>query len=146
SLGIFPGEPLGCAINVFRRATILPGDLVTIVGVGFLGALLCDLAANAGARVLAVSRRETGLQAARRCGAAAALPMGRCGDVEAIREWVAEATHGAGCPCVIEAAGVQETLDLAAELTAVRGRLVIAGYHQDGPRQVNLQQWNWRGI
>ena len=23
---------------------------------------------------------------------------------------------------------------------------MIAGYHQDGPRQVNMQQWNWRGI
>jgi threonine dehydrogenase-like Zn-dependent dehydrogenase len=26
------------------------------------------------------------------------------------------------------------------------GRLVVAGYHQDGPRQVNMQQWNWKGI
>jgi threonine dehydrogenase-like Zn-dependent dehydrogenase len=24
--------------------------------------------------------------------------------------------------------------------------LIIAGYHQDGPRQVNMQLWNWRGI
>jgi threonine dehydrogenase-like Zn-dependent dehydrogenase len=23
---------------------------------------------------------------------------------------------------------------------------VIAGYHQDGPRQINMQLWNWRGI
>jgi threonine dehydrogenase-like Zn-dependent dehydrogenase len=23
---------------------------------------------------------------------------------------------------------------------------MIAGYHQDGPRQVNMQSWNWRGI
>jgi threonine dehydrogenase-like Zn-dependent dehydrogenase len=36
--------------------------------------------------------------------------------------------------------------DLAGEITAERGRLIIAGYHQDGPRQVNLQLWNWRGI
>jgi threonine dehydrogenase-like Zn-dependent dehydrogenase len=35
---------------------------------------------------------------------------------------------------------------LAGELTGVRGRLVIAGYHQDGKRAVNLQQWNWRGF
>jgi threonine dehydrogenase-like Zn-dependent dehydrogenase len=27
-----------------------------------------------------------------------------------------------------------------------RGRLIIAGYHQDGPRQVNMWLWNWRGI
>ena len=37
-------------------------------------------------------------------------------------------------------------LDLAAELTAERGKLIIAGYHQDGPRQVNMWLWNWRGI
>jgi threonine dehydrogenase-like Zn-dependent dehydrogenase len=35
---------------------------------------------------------------------------------------------------------------VASELTAVRARLVIAGYHQDGDRWVNLQQWNWRGL
>ena len=29
---------------------------------------------------------------------------------------------------------------------ALRGKLVIAGYHQDGPRQVNMQLWNWRGL
>jgi threonine dehydrogenase-like Zn-dependent dehydrogenase len=23
---------------------------------------------------------------------------------------------------------------------------VIAGYHQDGERRINLQQWNWRGL
>ena len=23
---------------------------------------------------------------------------------------------------------------------------MIAGYHQDGPRQVNMQLWNWRGL
>jgi threonine dehydrogenase-like Zn-dependent dehydrogenase len=47
---------------------------------------------------------------------------------------------------VIEAVGKQWPLDLAAELTRERGRLIIAGYHQDGPRQVNMQLWNWRGL
>ena len=47
---------------------------------------------------------------------------------------------------MIEAVGAQWPLDLASELTGERGRLVIAGYHQDGPRQVNMQLWNWRGI
>jgi threonine dehydrogenase-like Zn-dependent dehydrogenase len=47
---------------------------------------------------------------------------------------------------VIETAGVQETLTLASELTGEGGRLIIAGYHQDGPRHVNMRLWNWRGI
>ena len=28
----------------------------------------------------------------------------------------------------------------------MRGRLVIAGYHQDGARQVNIRSWNWKGL
>src|SRR5207249_5364972 len=55
-------------------------------------------------------------------------------------------TRGEGCDRVIEATGQQEPLNLAAELTRERGRLIIAGYHQEGPRQVNMQLWNWRGI
>jgi NADPH:quinone reductase len=49
-------------------------------------------------------------------------------------------------PRVIECAGTQAALDRAAELVAERGRLVIAGFHQDGPRTIDLQSWNWRGI
>jgi threonine dehydrogenase-like Zn-dependent dehydrogenase len=47
---------------------------------------------------------------------------------------------------VIEAVGTQSTLDLASAITAEHARLIIAGYHQDGLRQVNMQQWNWRGL
>jgi threonine dehydrogenase-like Zn-dependent dehydrogenase len=47
---------------------------------------------------------------------------------------------------VIEVTGLQAPLDVASQLTRIRGRLVIAGYHQDGQRQVDMQLWNWRGI
>jgi threonine dehydrogenase-like Zn-dependent dehydrogenase len=47
---------------------------------------------------------------------------------------------------VIEAAGTQAALDTASRLVGEGGRLVIAGFHQDGPRVVDLQSWNWRGI
>ena len=47
---------------------------------------------------------------------------------------------------VIECAGTQSALDTASRLVAERGRLVVAGYHQDGPRTVDLQSWNWRGL
>src|SRR4051794_32528600 len=40
----FPGEPLGCAMNIFRRSKIQPGHTVAIVGIGFLGAILTRLA------------------------------------------------------------------------------------------------------
>lgn len=69
----FPGEALGCAMNVFRRSGIVAGQRVAIVGIGFLGAVLTSLAASVGAEV-------------------------------------------------------------------------IAGYHQDGDRRVDMQLWNWRGL
>ena len=47
---------------------------------------------------------------------------------------------------VIEAAGTQASLDVASGLVDAGGLLVIAGYHQDGPRTIDLQSWNWRGI
>jgi threonine dehydrogenase-like Zn-dependent dehydrogenase len=47
---------------------------------------------------------------------------------------------------VIECAGTQAALDTASGLVAERGRLVIAGFHQDGRRTIDLQSWNWRGI
>jgi 2-desacetyl-2-hydroxyethyl bacteriochlorophyllide A dehydrogenase len=136
----FPGEPLGCAINIFKRAEILPGQTVAIIGIGFLGALLTQLAANAGARVLAISRRPSSLRLAKEFGAAATIQIDDA--LQSVREF----TGGRGCDCVIEAVGAQQSLDLASELTCERGRLVIAGYHQDGPRQVNMQLWNWRGL
>lgn len=139
-----PGEPLGCALNIFRRSDIRAGQTVAIVGIGFLGALLTRLAARAGARVIALSRRPFALEVARAAGAAHALLLED--DHARLVEQVRAITGEALCERCIEAVGLQRPLDLAAELTGVRGRLVIAGYHQDGLRQVNMQLWNWRGI
>ena len=139
----FPGEPLGCAMNIFARADIHAGQTVAIVGIGFLGAILTRLASRAGARVIAISRRPYSLDLARRMGAQETIAMD---DHYAIIAEVNALTGGRFCDRVIEAVGKQWPLDLAAELCAERARLVIAGYHQDGPRQVNMQLWNWRGL
>jgi threonine dehydrogenase-like Zn-dependent dehydrogenase len=138
-----PGEPLGCAVNIFRRSGIEAGQTVAIVGIGFLGALLTQLAVHAGARVIAISRRPFALAVARAAGAAETIAMDDHGRILAEVERL---TAGRWCERTIEAVGLQWPLDLAGEITAERGRLIIAGYHQDGPRQVNMQLWNWRGI
>lgn len=139
----FPGEPLGCAMNIFKRADISAGQTVAIVGIGFLGALLTQLAADAGARVIAIARRPFALDLAKSLGAAETIAMD---DHWQIIETVKTLTGGQFCERVIEATGKQWPLDLAAEITRERGRLIVAGYHQDGPRQVNMQLWNWRGL
>jgi threonine dehydrogenase-like Zn-dependent dehydrogenase len=139
----FPGEPLGCAFNIFRRADIRPGQTVAIIGIGFLGAVLTKLATDAGARVIAISRRQESLDLAKHYGAAETVPMH---DHYAIIDQVKALTNERMCERVIEAVGKQWPLDLAGELIGFGGKLVVAGYHQDGPRQVNMQNWNWKGI
>lgn len=134
-----PGEPLACAINIFRRCDVHAGQHVAVVGVGFIGALLIQLAVHAGARVTALARRPYAREVAHRCGAEAALPIDATGAA-------LEIAGTGGYARVVEAAGEQATLDAASALTAEGGRLVVAGYHQDGPRRVDMQQWNWRGI
>ena len=139
----FPAEPLACAVNVFARSGVEAGMSVVVVGVGFLGALLTRLAADAGAEVTCASRRPFALKVGEEQGARHAVPLGETWEtVAAVRERIG----GQGADVVIECTGSQGPLDVAAELVKVRGRLVIAGYHQDGPRAVNLQSWNWRGI
>lgn len=139
----FPGEPLGCAVNIFRRSHVKAGDTVAIVGIGFLGALLTQLCSAAGARVIAIARKDEALETARSMGAAETIRMD---DHWRIIEDVKRLTGGVGCDVVIEAVGKQWPLDLATELVREMGRLVIAGYHQDGLRTVNLQVWNWKGL
>jgi threonine dehydrogenase-like Zn-dependent dehydrogenase len=138
-----PGEALGCAVNIFARSDIRPGHSVAIVGVGFLGVILAKLALRAGAHVFAVSRSAHALAAASELGASSVAADASRGE---IRDRVRELNGGRWCDRVIEATGKQEPLHLGAELTCEGGRLVIAGYHQDGPRSVDMQLWNWRGF
>ncbi len=140
----FPGEPLACAVNVARRSDVQAGMTVAVIGIGFLGAVLVRLAASAGARVVAITRRPFALDVARRMGASTLVPLGD--DLAATADAARAAIGGALFDRVIEATGAQQPLTLAGELTRERGRLVVAGYHQDGARTVNLQLWNWRGL
>jgi threonine dehydrogenase-like Zn-dependent dehydrogenase len=139
----FPGEPVGCAMNVFRRSDIEPRQSVAVIGTGFLGAIFTALACARGARVIAISRRSYALEVAKSYGAFETVLMD---DHQRVIDRVREIAGEQGCDRVIEATGYQWPLDLAGELVRERGKLVIAGFHQDGVRQVNVQLWNWKGL
>jgi threonine dehydrogenase-like Zn-dependent dehydrogenase len=129
------GEPLACAMNVVRRSGLRAGDRLAIVGFGYLAGLIVQLLPDGVSNWVAISRREDSLALALRLGAAAA---------HTYAEIPSELWDS--FDVTIEAAGVQQSLDYATWLTAYGGRLVVAGYHADGPRTVNMQSWNWKGI
>lgn len=136
-----PGEPLGCAMNIIRRSNIQPHHTVAVVGAGFIGLLLIQLIKQAGAKVIAISKRKYSRDTAAQFGADEIVPFDH--DAE---NAVASMTGNMLCDRVIETTGTQEGLNLATKLTCINGRLVIAGYHQDGLREVNMQEWNWKGL
>jgi threonine dehydrogenase-like Zn-dependent dehydrogenase len=139
----FPGEPLGCVMNIFERSEIHSGQTVAVVGGGFIGLMLTQLAADAGAHVVVLSHRESALQLALTMDAEDIIVTKDDGHDA---ECAMRLTNGRGFDRVIEVSGVQSGLDLASHIAAERARLIIAGYHQDGLRQVNMQEWNWRGL
>src|SRR5690606_25480866 len=139
----FPGEPLGCALNIFNRSDIQPEQTVAIIGIGFLGLLLVQLVKSKGAKVIAITRREFALNLAKKSGADFIIPLN---DYRKVIDEVRNITEGKMCERVIEAVGLQQPLDLAGDLISVRGKLIVAGYHQDGMRNINMQNWNWKGI
>lgn len=138
----FPGEPLACAVNIFRRSDIQKKQTIVVIGAGFIGCLLIQLLKDAGASVIAVSRRNSSLDFAQKSGADHVIKFE--GVHETAKNIQAIATNG--IPRVIEATGVQQSIDLATEIISEYGKLIIAGYHQDGLRNVNLQLWNWKAI
>jgi threonine dehydrogenase-like Zn-dependent dehydrogenase len=128
------GEPLACAANIVRRAAVSRDEQLAVVGFSYLTALVIQLM-RPSQPWIAISRRPDSRDLARELGASATYAFDQvpseCWD---------------SFPVVIEGAGVQQTLDYAGWLVAYGGRLVIAGYHADGPRTVAMQTWNWKGI
>ena len=92
--------------------------------------------------MLAVSRRNNSLVYGEKSGADQLV---RFESVEEATTVIGKLTNKP-VDRVIESTGAQQSLDLATEIISESGRLIIAGYHQDGLRQINLQQWNWKGI
>jgi threonine dehydrogenase-like Zn-dependent dehydrogenase len=136
------GEPVACAVNIAKRSGVQEGDVVVLLGTGFLGTLLLQLLRrDRPSRVFTISRRRLEPALAERLGIEESLTYD-----DDVYGKIGAATGGNQADVVIEATGKQRPLDLGAELTRVRGRLIVAGYHQDGPRTVNMQLWNWRGI
>jgi threonine dehydrogenase-like Zn-dependent dehydrogenase len=131
------GEPLGCLVEGKRRTRVVAGDRVAIAGVGYMGLMMTQLVAMAGAAaVVAIDPRAD--------ARAAALGLGATEAVDP-KDVVGNEADG-DFDVAIEASGTQAGLDLVTGLVRQHGILSILGYHQGPPRSVDVQQWNWKAI
>ncbi len=140
------GEPLSCVISAVRRTPLELGDTVAIVGVGFMGLLTLQAIRLRGpARIIAVDTREEALELAKSLGADEVYIPQEIPSRLKMVHWE-NLGRGFGVDVAVEASGTQAALTLASEIVREHGTLSIVGYHQDGPRTIDMQLWNWKAI
>jgi len=133
-------EPIACTTNGVWKANVQLGDSIALVGTGFMGLILLqELKLRGPSQIIAIDVREPMLKLATQLGATTTIDPQKDNAAECIKQL----TNGRGVDIAFEVGGTQGTLDLAADLCRMEGKLVIFGYHP-GPRQIkNLGYWNW---
>lgn len=122
--------PIGCSVttgvHAMRLARVAAGDVVLVYGAGAVGFGIVQLAARAGAEVIAVSRSAVKREKALALGAAHALAA-----EEGVADRVREITAGHGADAVMELVATRATMAESTKAIAKRGRLVFIGYSED---------------
>jgi L-iditol 2-dehydrogenase len=120
-------EPLGIAIHAVDLAKIRVADSVAILGAGCIGLTILKLAKLSGAQPIFISDKfPWRLALAERLGA---IPL-NCDAVDSAQA-VLEMTQGRGVDVAIEAAWADHSVQQAAEMARMGGRLVIVGISED---------------
>lgn len=133
-------EPIACTTNAVIKVNVQLNDTIVLVGTGFMGLILLqELMLTGAKKIIAVDVRDEMLQLAQELGADLTVnPL-----KENVKEIILKNTGNKGADISFEVGGNQSTLNLAADLCRMEGKLVIFGYHP-GPREIkDLGFWNW---
>lgn len=125
-------EPLASAVNWVDIVGVHEGDSVVIQGPGHQGlAVLEAVLARAPAQVIVTgtAQDQLRLDTARALGAHHTVVVDR----DDVRAAVADLTGGAGADVVFDVSPVVQTVPLAMELVAFRGRVLLAGLKHFAP-------------
>ncbi len=134
-------EPAACAVNGAKFSRVAAGELVVLIGCGYMGLLhLSALPKGIAECIVAVDISDHKLELARKLGADVTLNGSR-EDVSAR----VQALAGRPADLVIEASGAKGTLDLATSLLRSGGRLNIFSW-QMGHRECPTGMWHAKGI
>lgn len=126
-------EPLGIAIHAVDLAKLRVANSVAILGAGAVGLLILQLVRLSGAQPIFISDKfDWRLEVARRYGA---IPI-NCDTTDPVKA-VLQATHGHGVDVAIEAAWADHSVQQAAEMTRMGGRMVLVGISEND--QINLK-------
>ena len=137
-------EPFACTVYGATRAGIRPSDSVAIIGAGFQGIGMLQLARLYGAsKIYVLDLIPSRLKLADSFENVTTINVKSQDPLESIRE----ATEGRGCDVVIEAAGTPKTWELAIDLTRKGGRVVEYGGCKGGTTiSVSTERLHYHGL
>ena len=141
-------EPLGCLLSGAARVPLqTPGDPVAVVGAGYMGLGMISLLKMRGAgRIVAVDPRPEARENALRYGATEVLSPEEVPDEYQVIVAKFERIFEKGFATVVEFAGEQEALTLAAKMVCAHGTLCLGGYHNDCDRTVDVKLLNIKAL
>jgi L-iditol 2-dehydrogenase len=117
-------EPLACVLKGVEDSGVRKGDTVAVIGLGPIGLMFVRLAKTAGARVIALGRRQTQLNRAASLGADELISTPKIHDPVRV---VRELTGGRGADVGIEAVGKPHTWELIVQMVRKGGTVNFFG-------------------
>ncbi len=152
-------EPLACIMSGAERIdTGKLGDRVAVVGAGYMGlGLISLLKARGYESVVAIDKRPIALENAKRYGATEVylpeempkhfkLNWETWAKPDLTRDGHKTDIFNTGFKTVMEFTGTPDGLALAGEMVSAHGTLGIAGFHNDGYRNVDFKLWNMKAM
>jgi len=133
-------EPLACVVHAWRQLEPLPGKRVCIVGTGAMGYLHLLEARARGGETVVVGRRAERLELARELGAQHTVQASDDADWQA---QVRRLTDG-GADVVVEATGAKAVWELAPDLAAPGGKVLLySGLAKGETVSVLAERWHY---
>ena len=112
------------ALQGFRQSQAVLGEVVAVIGAGLVGVLTMQLAKAAGCQVIAIDLDRERVESALRFGADLSLSSADRNTPLRVREF---ARHGVDAAIITAASPSAEPVELAAEISRERGRIVVVG-------------------
>ncbi len=116
-------EPISIGANAVRRAKLMSGEALAVIGAGPIGLSAMLMARLQGARVAMIDLETPRLERAAEMGAEIAIRPDQEDPAEALRDFA----DGLGPHAIIEAVGLPRTIKQALDWVRAGGRVVIVG-------------------
>ena len=126
-VALFAGDVMGTGYHALASVGVLPGDSVTVLGLGPVG--LCAVQAAAAFGAAPVFAVDTVQQRLAMAGAFGARPLHL--ERDEVKRAVRDGTGGRGADVVVEAVGDPRALDLAISLARPGGTISAVGVYAE---------------